>query len=155
MGMGTSQVEPSWPSRLQAVVARCQQDAALHMTGGPCTEQELRHLEDALGRPLPPGYRTFLARLGGGVFYLRHEIFSAHRVMVHDIELVPDVLSFRQWLGVGVPPGLLPFHRAGSRIHALDLDGAPSGRVVVVDSPEPGYPDFVTFLEQVVRDGRD
>jgi SMI1/KNR4 family protein SUKH-1 len=176
MGTSTLQVEPSWPSRLQAMVARCQEDAALHMTAGPCTENELRYLEDALGAALPSAYRAFLARVGGGVYYLRHEIFGAHRVMVHDIELLPDVLSFRHWLGIGVPPGLLPFHRAGARIHALALEGPDAGRVVVLEasarrseapprslstvpsgdaSAEAGYPDFVTFLEQVVRDVRD
>ena len=149
MGGTTIPVEASWPSRLQAVLARCEADAARHMTGGPCSESELRHMEDALGAPLPSPYRIFLSRLGGGVYYLRHEIFGAHRVILHDIELLPDALSFRTWLGPDVRPMLLPFHRAGGRIHALDLESA--GRVVVLGGSEPGYPDFTTFLEQVVR----
>ena len=149
MGTMTIPVEASWPSRLQAVLARCEADAPRHMTGGPCAESALRHLEDALGAALPSPYRLFLSRLGGGVYYLRHEIFGAHRVILHDIELVTDVSSFRTWLGAEVPAAWLPVHRAGHRIHALDLQG--SGRVAVLGGSEPGYPDFTTFLEQVVR----
>ena len=142
--------EPSWPKRLEAAIARFTADDALHMTGGPCLERELRHVEEAIGQPLSPAFRLFLARMGGGVFYLNHEIFGAHRVILHDIELVPDILSFRAWLGA-TPPLLLPFHRTGLRVHALDLAGPPAGRVVVVGSADPGYPDFTTFLEQVVH----
>jgi len=130
-----------------ALVARCRADSAAHMTGGTCSEQELRNVEEILRRPLPAVFRSFLARQGGGVFYLRHEIFGAHRVMTHDIELVPDLLSFRAWLGAAVPANVLPIHRADGRIHALDLD---AGCVHPLGAASPCYPTFSEFLERVV-----
>jgi hypothetical protein len=119
------------------------------MMGGASTEIELRGLEETLGRPLPEAYRLFLRRVGGGVFYLKHEIFGAHRVMIHDIELVPDVLSFRTWLRT-MPPTQLPIHRADGRIHVIDLDTgecAPLGPAV---AGQPRYRDFATFLAATV-----
>src|SRR5688500_6397413 len=90
----------------------------LHIVGSGGTEDDLRATEERLGHPLPSPFRHFLQRQGGGIYYLRHEIFGARRVMVHDIETVPDLLSFRQWLGASVPAGWLPFHRSEGRIHA-------------------------------------
>jgi hypothetical protein len=135
---------------LEALVARCQADCTSHMTGGPCREGELRCVEEALGCPLPGAFRLFLSRLGGGVFYLQHEVFGAHRVMIHDIELVPDLLSFRTWVGTRVPPRLLPIHRSGERIHAIDLDGGLSAAVVPLSGGGPGYSDFASFLGSVI-----
>jgi hypothetical protein len=136
-------------SPLEGLIARCEADRSSHMTGGPCTALELRAVEDALGEALPAELRLFLSRLGGGVFYLEHEIFGARRVMIHDIELVPDLLSFRSWLGAAVPPGLLPVHRAGGRVHAIELGGT-TAAVHTLNAPGPVYPDFTTFLQQVV-----
>src|SRR5262245_31370135 len=110
--------------RMEDLIARCEADRGQHMTGGPASEDELRQLEAALGGPLPEAYRQFLRRLGGGVFYLKHEMFGARRVMIHDIELVPDVLSFRSRLGA-LPPSWLPIHRSDGQVHALDLAGDP------------------------------
>lgn len=120
------------------------------MTGGPASDDDLRGVEEALRRPLPEPFRLFLQRLGGGVFYLKHEIFGARRVMIHDIELVPGLLSFRTWLGSGLPSGLLPIHRADGRIHVLDLDAGPCAPVRVLGGGGRGYPDFTRFLEDVV-----
>jgi hypothetical protein len=138
------------PGRLEALIARCENDRAAHMTGGGNTERELREVEVALGRPLPEELRLFLSRLGGGVFYLSHEIFGARRVMIHDIELVPDLLHFRSWLGPAVPPHLLPIHRVDGRVHAIELVDGPCAAVVSLSEPGRRYPCFCDFLGRVV-----
>jgi hypothetical protein len=140
---------PALSARLEALIAQCQADRGSHMTGGGCDESELRAVEDVLLQPLPPDFRLFLSRLGGGVFYLEHEIFGARRVMIHDIEMVPDLLSFRTWLGRSAPADLLPVHRAGGRIHAIELGRHPCSSVRSL-SDAVVYPDFSTFLQHVV-----
>jgi hypothetical protein len=142
--------DQAWSTPLDAFLARCEADAGVHMTDGACTERELRGVEERLGQVLPAPFRAFLARLGGGVFYLEHEIFGAHRVMIHDIELVPDLLSFRAWLGAAVPAHLLPIHRAGGRIHAIELGVGPCAAVRPLDGNGRQYRDFTAFLESVV-----
>jgi len=139
-----------WPgSPFEALIRRCDNDRASHMLGGPCSELDLRAVEQALGLPLPPPLRLFLSRMGGGVFYLKHEVFGARRVMIHDIEIVPDILSFRAWLGPEVRPDVLPFHRADGRIHAMALGGDGSA-VHVLGETEARYPDLTSFFRQVV-----
>jgi hypothetical protein len=128
-------------------------DAACHMSGEPATEQDLRGLEKAVGRPLPASFRAFVARFGGGLFYQGHEIFGPHRVMIHDIELVPSLTSMLVWLRSqqpAVPDGVLPFHRADGIVHLLDLR-APAQPERIVSLPYGStYPDLATFLGSVV-----
>jgi hypothetical protein len=140
----------AWMTRWESLLARCEADASLHMTGGGCPEPELRRIEEAIGYPLPVPYRLFLGRLGGGVYYLKHEIFGCRRVMTHDIELVPDVLSFRRWLGDMVSRNALPFHRADGRIHVLELSGDQAGLVRSIDEGGDRCSDFASFLEEFV-----
>jgi hypothetical protein len=125
------------PDRIETLIARCEADQSLHMTYGPCSEAEVCELEEELGR------------LGPGVYYLKHEIFGARRVMVHDIELLPDLRTFRTQLGEPVSPDVLPIHRQGEHIYAIDLDADPAP-VRPLDGVGPSYPDFGTFLEAVV-----
>jgi hypothetical protein len=120
------------------------------MTGAAAAEDELLALERVLGFPLPAPYRFFLRRLGGGVFYLEHELFGPRRVMVHDIELVPDLLSFRAWLGAELPPAVLPIHRMDGRIHVLDLQTGACRRLDATAGARDDYADFTAFLETVV-----
>src|SRR5262245_10375647 len=128
-------------ARMDALISQCQAHCRDHMTSGPCAEAELQSIEDRLGAPLPPLFRLFLQRTGGGVYYLRHEIFGARRVMIHDIELVPDLLTFREWLGA-VPGEWLPIHRSEGRVHAIELGQGESARVRPLDGVGPTYPDF-------------
>lgn len=123
-----------------------------HMTAGPATEQELRRLEQALGHPLPASFRAFLSRLGGGLFFHGHEIFGPRRVMIHDIELVPDVLSVRRRLVKegGLPQGILPLHRARGVIHVIDVRPENGGEWIDTLSPSLPYADLASFLETVV-----
>jgi SMI1/KNR4 family protein SUKH-1 len=151
MSLVTCDTNRSGSAPLEALIARCEADRASHMTGSACTAIELRLVEQALGQSLPPAFRLFLSRLGGGVFYLKHEIFGARRVMIHDIELVPDILSFRAWLGPRVPVSLLPIHRADGVIHAIELGDSPQSAVHRLEDPGAApYPDLAAFLRHVV-----
>ena len=133
------------PASLDQMLEAMAGDRSLHLGGEPSDEADLRRVEVRLHLPLPAAFRTFLTRLGGGVFYRRHEIFGAQRVMIHDIELVPDLLSVRsRW--PDLPAHLLPIHREGEHVHVLDLE---SGAVLPLPAG-PGYPDFQSFLARVV-----
>ena len=128
-------------------------DSPRHMTTELASERDLDVLEEGLGERLPDEFRALLARFGGGIFYERHELFGARRLMIHDIELVPDLLSFRRLLAAEGGPaserGLVPFHRADGRVHLLDLRRAAGVPVISADG-ERSYPDLACFLEQVV-----
>jgi hypothetical protein len=140
---------PESGSNLEAALAALERDAGEHVTAGPADAEELQRLEEKLHRRLPPPFRRFLERLGGGLFYERHEIFGAHRVLIHDIELVPDLVTFSRRMDAGaVASGLLPFHREGSVVHLLDLrnpeEASPAVRSL---DGSKAYPDFVAFLQ--------
>ena len=128
-------------------------DGPRHMTTERASERDLVVLEEGLGQRLPEEFRALLVRFGGGIFYERHELFGARRLMIHDIELVPDLLSFRRLLaaegGAGSERGLVPFHRADGKVHLLDLRRATATPVISADG-ESSYPDLACFLEQVV-----
>jgi hypothetical protein len=123
-------------------------DPAAHTTGGPASEADLRALELALGTLLPPSYREFLSRFGGGVFFGRHEIFGARHVNVHDIELVPDVVgATKELLGEDPREGgaVLAVHRDGDRIHVLEIRG---GTVRSITDGKH-YPDFAALVAEI------
>jgi hypothetical protein len=141
---------------LEAALQVLEKDLARHMTTDRPSELELDALEEALGRKLPEQFRTFLSRLGGGIFYERHELFGARRLMVHDIELVPDLLSFHRRFAAArqadVGDALIPFHRADEVVHLLDLRS--HGEVPVVsEDGRRSYPDLASFLREVVIPG--
>jgi hypothetical protein len=138
---------------IEGALGVLERDRQRHMTGEPASERELEMLEETLGRKLPVDFRTLLARLGGGIFYDRHEVFGARRLMVHDIELVPDLVSFRQrFAGAGEGEScedFVPFHRADGMVHLLDLRARGGPAVVSLDGTR-SYPDLAGFLEEVV-----
>lgn len=138
---------------LSDILERFERDADRHTTAGPCSEDDLLRLEESLGRRLPEPFRRFLLRLGGGMFYLGHEIFGPQRAMIHDIELVPDLYSMHQrLLAEGNLPddGFVPFHRARGVINLMDVrDEHGAGRIMSGTQPAP-FPDFASFLETVV-----
>lgn len=138
------------PDGIDSLIARFQADGALHITSEGNTEEQVLDLEARLGYPLPAPYRTFLRQLGGGVYYMRHEIFGARRVMIHDIELVPDVMSFRHWVGSAVPDQWLPIERSTDGIYAIAL-GVPDPAPVRDFSSGTTYPDFAALLEVLTR----
>ena len=138
---------------IEAAVQVLEKDLARHMTTDRPSELELDALEEALGRKLPEQFRTFLTHLGGGIFYERHELFGARRLMVHDIELVPDLLSFQRRFAASGEAGsrdsLVPFHRADGVVHLLDMRSVGEAPVVSEDGTR-SYPDLAHFLQHVV-----
>jgi hypothetical protein len=131
---------------LEALLERIARDAAVHMTAGPASEEDLARLEAAIGYPLPAAHRRFLERLGGGIYYERHEIFGPTRAMIHDIELLPPITS----VCLGLPAGVIPVHRTGAIIHFMDLRrGGGTIPVFSLVSAER-YADFATFLRELV-----
>ena len=149
--MSASPVEVSRVT-IDEVLAALAGDRPRHMTTEPASERELDVLEEALGQRLPDEFRALLARFGGGIFYERHELFGARRLMIHDIELVPDLLTFRRLLegdGHGLERGLVPFHRADDHVHFLDLRKGSRAGVVSADGTR-SFPDLTSFLEEVV-----
>ena len=144
--------------RIAEVLDLIERDRSLHMTGEPASEPELDHLEAALGVKLPDEFRALLARLGGSILYERHEVFGVRRLMVHDIELVPDLLSFRNQRarsgGAEPKQALVPFHRADGVVSLLDLREGAEPAVVSEDGAR-SYPSLACFLERAVLPARD
>lgn len=138
---------------LDEIIERLQGDQAQHTTAGPSTEEELRQTESALGYPLPAPLRSLLLRLGGGIYYGLHEIFGSHRVMIHDIELVPPLRQAALVLGreAGLPADQLPFHRAHGRLHTLAVRAPHTVRAWPAAAQ---YASLEEFLERVVLAGR-
>jgi len=141
------------PMTIAEVLELIERDQPRHMTAEPASEPELDRLEAALGVRLPPEFREFLARLGGSILYERHEVFGPRRLMVHDIELVPDLLSFREQFarrgGAELARALVPFHRADGVVNLLDLREGAELAVVSEDGAR-SYSDLACFLEQAV-----
>lgn len=126
-------------------------DVAAHIVGTPATEQDLADLEQAVGRPLPRSFRTFLCRFGGGLFYQGHEIFGPRRVIIHDIELVPSLAVILRQRGQEVPSGMVPFHRVSGLLHLFDLrpESTQPDRIVSLPAGS-SYPNLAHFLQTVV-----
>ena len=136
---------------MDEVLAVLERDGAHHLTQR-CSERDLDVLEEALGQRLPADFRTLLARVGGGILYDTHELFGGRRLMVHDIELVPDLMSVRRRLEESRPRGpahLVPIHRCGGELHLLDLS-FPDASAAVVAEDGRTWPDLPAFLEAVV-----
>jgi hypothetical protein len=139
------------------ILEALERDRVRHLFAGPAGEDELRRLEHTLGLPLPLPFRSFLARVGGALLFDCHEVFGPHPVMIHDIDLVPDILTFRHLLereGHRLPPDSVPVHRCEGRVHLLYLrEPGMSGRVVALDL-SASYPDFAAFMRAVVLPAR-
>ena len=138
---------------LDELLALFEGESGAHMTAGPASEDDLRRVEATIGGSLPADLRAFLSRLGGGLYFHGHEIFGPARVMVHDIEMVPDLVSVRERLSPDpdAPADIVPFHRARGTLHFFDRR-RPG---VFSASGEQLFADFASFLETIVvpRDG--
>jgi hypothetical protein len=127
-------------------------DADRQLTAGPTSEDDLAKFEARTGVALPASFRAFLARFGGGLYYQGHEIFGPTQVYIHDIELVPDLVGIRRWLGaqgLEVPAGALAFHRARGAIHVLEGGPGSPERVTTLGGSS-SFPDLASFLEAIV-----
>jgi hypothetical protein len=135
---------------LEALFRRFEEGADARMTVA-ASDEDLRRLDEALGRPLPAPLRALLREVGGGLYEGGHEIFGPTRAMIHDIELVPDLLTVRARLQAEglLHPQFVPFHRAGATIHLMRMEGAGTGCVVSLPAGKV-WGDLTAFLEQVV-----
>lgn len=135
---------------MAALVQRFQGGADARMTV-PAAEGDLRRLEDALGRPLPGPLRALLREVGSGLYEGGHEIFGPMRLMLHDIELVPDLLTVHARLTAqgALHPQFVPFHREGGTFHLIRTDGPGTGCVVSLPAGRV-YADLASFVEQVL-----
>lgn len=141
-------------SPLESLFARIEAEAEAHLTGGPSAEEELRTLELTLGRRLPSSFRAFLARLGGGLYFQKYEILGPHTVLVHDIELVSDIVSHRRELaasGSAIPvEDLIPFFSAEGQKLYFHCPAGSADEPPVVDAAGrkffDGFPSFLAAL---------
>jgi hypothetical protein len=117
----------------------------------PASDDALRRLEERLGRALPAALRALFRSVGSGLYAGGHEIFGPSRLMMHDIELVPDLLGVRARLAAeGVlDPQFVPFHRGGATIHLIRVDGPGAGCVVSLPAGRV-YADLGSFVEHVL-----
>lgn len=138
---------------LAVLLHRLKDGADARMTV-PASDPELCRIDEALGYPLPAALRSLLREVGSGLYEGGHEIFGPLRLMLHDIELVPDLLSVRaRLLAEGVlHPQFLPFHRGGATFHLVRTEGAGAGCVVSLPSGRV-YADLASFIEQVLLRG--
>jgi hypothetical protein len=141
------------PTAMDHVLERLERDSAAHLGRDvPDDDASLDHLEARLGRRLPADLRRLIGLFGGCVLYDQNEIFGTRRLLVHDIEMVPDLLSVRRRLGL--PADLVPFHRADGVTHAVDLRQATETATPVIALGRPErYASLAEFLDAVVRPG--
>lgn len=135
---------------LDQIIERMARDHSQHMTGGPSGEAELREAEERLALRFPEPFRAFLIRLGAGIYYQKHEIFGCRRVMIHDIELLPDLVSMKQRLSPPLAEGLFPVHRSREQVHLIDLGPGPGAGRIIAAGDAVEFPDLPAFLEAIV-----
>src|SRR6185295_8550019 len=99
----------------------------------PASDEELRRIDEALGRPLPASLRALLHEVGAGLYEGGHEIFGPSRLMAEGV----------------LHPHFLPFHRGGATFHLIRTAGPGAGCVVSLPSGRV-YADLVSFIEQVL-----
>jgi hypothetical protein len=135
---------------LAALLQRFENGADARMTV-IASDEELRRIEEALGCPLPSDLRSLLRQVGGGLYEGGHEIFGPQRLMLHDIELVPDLLTVHARLTAegALHPHFVPFHREGGTFHLVRTQGAGAGCVVSLPAGRV-YADLASFVEQVL-----
>jgi hypothetical protein len=143
-----TQIDP-----MEDVLAQLEGDEAQHLEGPAATEDDLSRLEAELGRRLPSDFVRLLRRFGGSILYDGHEIFGPRPLFIHDIVMVPDILSMRAALRRGRPLAaeLVPFHRGGGVTHLLDLTNATdtTAAVVALDG-SARYASLADFMAEVV-----
>jgi SMI1/KNR4 family protein SUKH-1 len=112
----------------RTLLAAVNRRAPEHLRFGTVPHEEIAAFEARLGRRLPPVLVEVLEALGNGIYYGKEELLGPRRLMVHDIELLPDMLSVKA-LAKGLPDAWLPFHRRDGLVHAVDLSPEGFGEV--------------------------
>ena len=112
-------------SRLFEAVER---HAPEHLRFGAVPREQITAFEARLGRSLPPALIAVLESIGNGIFFGKEELLGPRRLMVHDIELLADMMSVKAQ-APGLPEAWLPFHRCDGVMHAVDLSPEGFGQV--------------------------
>jgi len=140
---------------------------------GAVDEQGLREVEQALGAPLPPAYREFLARTGGGWAAKPNYLVGPTFEVDVFLGVTGDpgyklVSSQRVGFAELLPPEVIVVAYADAGEVCLQLSGGHAGRLLWLshdvwdDVPEgetswaalqPLADDFQTFLDQVLLPG--
>jgi hypothetical protein len=110
------------------VVEGVERHAPEHLRFGAVPRADIAEFEARIGRPLPPALAAVLETVGNGIFFGKEELLGPRRLMVHDIELVPDMLSVKSRTP-GLPDTWLPFHRRDGALHVVDLGPESFGEV--------------------------
>jgi hypothetical protein len=99
-----------------------------HLRFGPVPRAEIAALEARIGHRLPAALASALETVGNGIFFGKEELFGPRRMMVHDIELLPDMMTIKAGIA-GLPADWLPFHRRDDVVHVVDLSEGAFGQV--------------------------
>jgi SMI1/KNR4 family protein SUKH-1 len=110
------------------LIATVERHAPEHLRFGPVPREQITALEAHLKRPLPPALTALLESVGNGIFFGKQELLGPRRLMVHDIELLADMMSVKAQAS-GLPEAWLPFHRCDGVMHAVDLSPETFGQV--------------------------
>ncbi len=110
------------------VIDAVERHAAEHLRFGAVPAADVAEFEARIGRRLPPALAEALETIGNGIFFGKEELLGPRRLMVHDIELLPDMLSVKA-RAEGLPADWLPFHRRDATLHVVDLAPASFGEV--------------------------
>ena len=110
------------------VIEAVERHAPEHLRFGPVPREQITAFEARLGRPLPPALTAILESVGNGIFFGKEELLGPRRLMVHDIELLADMMTVKAQ-APGLPEAWLPFHRCDGVIHAVDLSPEAFGQV--------------------------
>ena len=102
--------------------------SAEHLRFEPVPHQQIAELEARIGQRLPLELSAMLETVGNGIFFGREELFGPRRLMVHDIELLPDMMSVKT-ATPGLPEEWMPFHRCDGALHVVDLRPEAHGAV--------------------------
>ena len=113
---------------MTVVTEDIERHAPEHLRFGPVPHEQIAELEARLGRPLPLELAAMLETVGNGIFFGREELFGPRRLMIHDIELLPDMMSVKA-AARGLPGEWLPFHRCDDVLHVVDLSPESLGAV--------------------------
>ena len=124
-----------------------------HLRFGPVPAEQIMALEARLGRALPGALTAVLESIGNGIFFGKEELLGPRRLMVHDIELLADMMSVKAQLP-GLPEDWLPFHRRDGVVHAVDLSPARYGEVHAWPGGAP-CGDITVFLAERLTPHQD
>jgi hypothetical protein len=117
-----------------------------HLRFGPVPRECRTEFEARIGRSLPAALTAVLETAGNGIYFGKEELFGPRRLMVHDIELLADMMSVKAQLP-GLPEDWLPFHRCDGVVHAVDLSPARYGEVHAWPGGAP-CGDITVFLAE-------